>query len=495
MNGVTPYRGTVNGRRPGFGRLLRAEWTKLRSVPRWTLALVGAVVVTVLIALLTASGAGRETSGEGGGGGEPPEWIGDGSFQDQGHFVYQPLAGDGEVLARVTEQAGSHAWAKAGVMIRSGDGTGASYAALMVTPDHGVRLQADFDTDIAGSGAGGEGDGGGVPRWLRLERAGAFLTGYESADGERWSEVGTVELPGLAADAEAGLFVASPERVEVERQFGGESLTGEGTVGEARFDGARVAAENGASGGADDGSAGGGWRDRERSLEGGGTSERGGDTFTLTGAGDIGRYAFADDHTRTALTGVLAGMMAIVAVAVLFLTTEFKRGLLRTTFAASPRRGRVLAAKATVIGGAAFAAGLTAALGALLLSRPLFDADGIRTPPLTDGPVLRAMVGTGLLLSAVAILSLGVAAIVRRSAAAIGIVLVLLLVPRIVATGLPLDAAAWLERLTPAAGFAVQQTVWRYDTAIGPWAGLGVLAAYAAAALALAHWRLRRRDA
>ncbi|MGW2315168.1 hypothetical protein ACWCOU_44720, partial [Actinomadura luteofluorescens] len=101
----------------------------------------------------------------------------------------------------------------------------------------------------------------------------------------------------------------------------------------------------------------------------------------------------------------------------------------------------------------------------------------------------------GALFAAIAVLSLAVAVIVRRGAPAITIVLLLLLVPQIVATGLPLSAARWLERLTPAAGFAIQRTVDRYDQSIGPWAGLGVLCLYAAVALAAAARLVARRDA
>ena len=56
--------------------------------------------------------------------------------------------------------------------------------------------------------------------------------------------------------------------------------------------------------------------------------------------------------------------MAVVAT--MFITAEYRRGLIRTTLAASPHRGRVLAAKAIVIGSAAFVAGLAAAAGAVL---------------------------------------------------------------------------------------------------------------------------------
>jgi ABC-type transport system involved in multi-copper enzyme maturation permease subunit len=75
------------------------------------------------------------------------------------------------------------------------------------------------------------------------------------------------------------------------------------------------------------------------------------------------------------------------------------------------------------------------------------------------------------------------------------VVVLLLFIPQILASGLPLSAALWLGRITPAAGFAIQQTVERYDSAISPWAGFGVLCAYTAAALAAAYWLLRRRDA
>lgn len=82
----------------------------------------------------------------------------------------------------------------------------------------------------------------------------------------------------------------------------------------------------------------------------------------------------------------------------------------------------------------------------------------------------------------------------RRSAGAITGVALLVVLPERLAGALPLTAAQWLQRLTPAAGFAVRQTKVRY-TALEPWAGLLILAAYAAAVLALALARLRRRDA
>ncbi|MEU8803449.1 ABC transporter permease subunit [Spirillospora sp. NPDC048819] len=478
MTAPVSYRSTVGAQaRDGFGRLLLAEWTKLRTVPRWVLTLMTAVALTVLVALLTAAGSVSTGTGEGTVSPARAEIF------DMGHFTYRPLAGDGTVVARVTSQNGGGEWAKAGLMIRGSAERGTPYAALMVTPGHGVRLQTGYRGDGAGGGTGS------VPRWLRLTRSGTTVTGYESADGRDWRRVGSVRLEGLPRSAQAGMFVAVRDAIEVERRFGSESVTAEPADTTATFDHVSVSPSQ-------PGTA---WRDRGapggpaapvstgRTLSGG--------TFTLSGFGDIGHNAFAHDATKTMLTGVLIGQTAIVALAVLFVTAEYRRGMLRTTFAASPRRGRVLAAKATVAGLVSLAAGLVAAFGSVLLAGPLMRSNGMAPPPLGDAAVLRAVLGTAALLGVIAVFSLAVAVIVRRSAPAITVVLLLLLVPQIVATGLPLSAARWLERLTPAAGFAIQQTVTRFDRAIGPWAGFGVLCAYTAVALAAALWLVRRRDA
>ncbi|XRQ15486.1 ABC transporter permease subunit [Actinomadura welshii] len=480
MSATASYRSTVQAEaRDGFGRLLLAEWTKLRTVPRWVLTLAASVALTVLVALLTAAGSVSTGTGEG------TTDPGRSQILDMGHFTYLPLAGDGTVVARVTSQRGGGAWAKAGLMIRGSAEPATPYAALMVTPGHGVRLQTGYRGDGAGGGTAA------LPRWLKLTRSGTTVTGHHSPDGRTWHRVGSVRLEGLPSSALAGPFVATPGKIEVERRFGGENISGEPAETTAVFDHVSVSpAQRGAA-----------WRDRGApadpgpgGLDPGGRTMSGG-TFTLTGFGDIGHDAFADDLTRTTLTGVLIGQTAIVALAVLFVTAEYRRGTLRTTFAASPRRGRVLAAKAIVAGLVSLAAGLAAAFGAMLLSGPLMRSNGLPPPPLWDAAVLRAVIGTAALLSVIAVFSLAVAVIVRRSAPAISAVLLLLLVPQVAATGLPLSAARWLERLTPAAGFAIQQTVTRYDQAIGPWAGFAVLCAYTAAALAAATWLLRRRDA
>src|SRR5207248_1763037 len=54
---------------------------------------------------------------------------------DQFRYVYQPLNGDGTIIARVRYQTNSSSWAKAGVMIKESTATGSSYVNALVTPN------------------------------------------------------------------------------------------------------------------------------------------------------------------------------------------------------------------------------------------------------------------------------------------------------------------------------------------------------------------------
>jgi len=466
-------------------RLVLAEWTKLRSVRRWVMTLAAVVGLAVLVAVI-------EASSRGGGDAEAGEPLEEPEFTDELHFVHQPLSGDGSIVARVVSQEDSQEWAKAGVMVKERLEVGAPYAALLVTPDHGVRLQWGFEHDVAGSE-----DGAASGTWLKLTRLGDVVTGYESSDATTWEEVGEVDLDDLPSTVEVGLFVTSPMSMEIERQYGSSAVFEEPTLGEAVFDSVRVEAAEGTRSLGD-----GEWRDYDASMEPGvgGSTESDG-VFTLTGSGDVGEVMrpFGDDLVQLSLSGAAVGVLAAAALGALFMTAELKRGMIRTTFAASPGRGRVLAAKAIVLGAATFGAGLVASVVAFLVSqrslRSTSRTPGLPELSLADPTVLRAVVGTAVLLALVAVLSLAVATIVRHTAVAIPLVVLPLLVPSIVSTGLPLSVANWLTRLTPSAGFAVQQTIERYDTAIAPLVGMGVLVAYVAVALGVATVLLRRRDA
>ncbi|MFD5325202.1 ABC transporter permease [Streptomyces sp. NPDC127092] len=210
-----------------------------------------------------------------------------------------------------------------------------------------------------------------------------------------------------------------------------------------------------------------------------------------------------EDGVRIALTGVVLGQAVVAIAAVLTVSGEYGTGMIRTTFTAVPHRIAAFTAKAAVLTGAVLAAGALAVLGSLLAGRYLLPGRGFTAangyPPLSlsDGPTLRAAVGSVLYLALVALLALGVATAVREAASAIGTVLGLLYLFPVVAhvVGDP-EWQRHLQQISPmTAGLAVQSTTHLDKLPIGPWAGLGVLAAWAAAALLGGGVLLRLRDA
>jgi hypothetical protein len=350
-------------------------------------------------------------------------------------------------------------------------------------------MSANFETEHTGSMAA-------APRWLRLTRTGTTITGYESPDGADWSEVGTVEVSELPATAEVGMLVGSPDATVIERQFGSTSVGATSTISAAEFDSVSIEPSQAGS-----------WRGDEVGQRGAGELTESGGRFTIVGSGDIAAYSGAgDDVVQISLIGFIVGVVVVGAVAVLYVTSEYKHGMIRTSFTVSPRRGRVLAAKATVIGGVAFAVGLVGAVISFQLGQPILRANGFAPPAfdamsLSDPIVWRAIAGSAALLALVAVLSMSLAVITRRSASAITLVIVLMVLPLLAGSGLPAGPAEWLMRLTPAGGFALQRVLEPSEELVDPiamitsFSGLAVLVAYAAGALALAGWLLNRRDA
>lgn len=208
------------------------------------------------------------------------------------------------------------------------------------------------------------------------------------------------------------------------------------------------------------------------------------------------------DATRLVLSGVYLGQAPVAVLAVLAVSGEYSTALIRTTLTAIPNRPTVLAAKALVLTLTVAAIGSLALLASLLVAGIVLPRHGF-TPDhgyprlsLADGPILRASAGSVAYLVLIAILSLGVAAIVRDSAAAIGTVLGLLYLPPIL-TQMVTDPHLHrlLEQLAPmSAGLAIQATTDLRQLPIGPWAGLGVLAAWSAGTLLAGTLLLRLHD-
>jgi ABC-type transport system involved in multi-copper enzyme maturation permease subunit len=209
------------------------------------------------------------------------------------------------------------------------------------------------------------------------------------------------------------------------------------------------------------------------------------------------------DITKLSLSGVYLGQAAVVVLAVLAVTNEYASGMIRTTLAANSRRTTVFAARAAVVSAVVLGGGLLGVLGSLAVARVILPGHGFTAthgyPPLSlaDEPTLRAAAGTVLYLGLVALLSLGVGTVVRDTAGAITAVLALLYVFPIFMTFV--NDPHWrerIEKLSPmTAGLAIQATRGLDGLPIGPWAGLGVLAAYAGTALLFGAVLFKIRDA
>jgi ABC-2 type transport system permease protein len=135
--------------------------------------------------------------------------------------------------------------------------------------------------------------------------------------------------------------------------------------------------------------------------------------------------------------------------------------------------------------------------GLILPGHGISPAHGYPAISPGDGAVLRAALGSVLYLALIALLSLGIATALREPAVAIGAVLGLLyLVPIIAFAAGNANLSRLLQQIGPmTAGLAIQATTGLGTLPISPWAGLGVLAAWAAGALLLGGLLLRVRDA
>jgi ABC-2 type transport system permease protein len=202
-----------------------------------------------------------------------------------------------------------------------------------------------------------------------------------------------------------------------------------------------------------------------------------------------------------ALSGIQLAQALIAIWAVRAVSSEYRSGIIHVTLTAIPQRARVLIAKASVGAALALAAGAGTTVGSLLIARSESEANGFTAAhgvplALTAGPTLRAAFGSILYLGLISLLATGTALAIRDSAAATGAVLGLLyLFP--LATQLA-GNATWqrhLQQIGPStAGLAIQATTNLRALPIQPWAGISVLAAWAAASLIAGGLVLCLRD-
>jgi N-acetylneuraminic acid mutarotase/regulation of enolase protein 1 (concanavalin A-like superfamily) len=134
-------------------------------------------------------------------GGGSDIWYGDDAF----NFAYQPLVGDGTIVARVTSQQNTSSWAKSGIMIRESLNPNSRFAMLVLTPGNGVSFQSRAATQKNATFSTTPGSTG---IWLELARTGATIQGYISSDGINWTPYGSVSIP-MVNNVYAGMCVTA----------------------------------------------------------------------------------------------------------------------------------------------------------------------------------------------------------------------------------------------------------------------------------------------
>jgi ABC-2 type transport system permease protein len=231
-------------------------------------------------------------------------------------------------------------------------------------------------------------------------------------------------------------------------------------------------------------------------------------TLAVTAAGTVGigaavglnsRNASAD-LTNNALAGVVPGLLLAGALGVLTMTSEYSSGTIRATLATIPRRPLVLIAKAAVFGAVTLIVGELASFIAFFAEAATLG-HGVAAPTLGQPGVLRAVILSGAAFCLIGLLGLGLGAIIRHSAAAVGVLVAGVYVVAQVVGFVAHGAAAYMPILILENSLSTTKPVTCGPAGVScphflsAWAGLGVLFLYAVIALAAGGWLLTRRDA
>jgi ABC-type transport system involved in multi-copper enzyme maturation permease subunit len=208
-------------------------------------------------------------------------------------------------------------------------------------------------------------------------------------------------------------------------------------------------------------------------------------------ASPAGQAAF--DPVYTVLQGIELAQLFVGALGVITVTGEYTSGLIRGTFVATPQRAQVLAMKALVFAVVVWACCTAMSFAAFFLGQSVLSP--AKHAGIGDPGVLTAVFGAGLYLTLIGLLGMFIGVLVRRTPAALAALFGLLAVLPIVFIEIPGEITKNLGEYLPDAGEQAYQLVHSGAYALGPWQGLGVLAAYVAVAAFAAFALILRRDA
>ena len=201
------------------------------------------------------------------------------------------------------------------------------------------------------------------------------------------------------------------------------------------------------------------------------------------------------DPVNNGFTGLALAQLAAAAVGVLAVTSEYSSGMIRATLAAAPGRVRLALAKAAVLAAAVVLIGEVLAFVTFFASEAMLHAPVPRATLATPG-ALRAVVLAGAYLALIALIGAGLGTLARRSAAAIAVLAGVIFVLPLITLALPETTQHAVQKFLPEVIAENSLTaVKAVPYSLSAWAGLAVLAGYAAVLLGAGAWLTARRDA
>lgn len=230
----------------------------------------------------------------------------------------------------------------------------------------------------------------------------------------------------------------------------------------------------------------------------------------LAAFADDGGQGLTGDAARNALvlystSGTMLSSLIVAVIGALVVTGEYGTGMIRSSFAAVPRRSVALAAKAIVLAVVVFVTSAVSVWGTAFITLPI--AAGRNVEASLDASVAMPLLGASVYLTLIALLAFAVGVVLRSTAGAIAGVLGLMLVaPVVVQLVQSFTGAKWLGTLTnllpqnagqPLMQFGTEVTAGWHDgvLALGGWSGFAVLLAWVVVASATALVLVEKRDA
>jgi len=190
---------------------------------------------------------------------------------------------------------------------------------------------------------------------------------------------------------------------------------------------------------------------------------------------------------------VIIGVLLFGVLGALVVTNEYGSGLIRTTLAATPQRGLVLAAKAVLAGLVAFALAVVIVFTAFFTGQGIFSGAHAPHVSLGDPGVLGHLMGTVYYMTAAGLIGLFTGVLVRSAAAAITSMFGLLLVLPVLADKITPDAVT--RHIVPYLPSNLGDEMLHHHQGLSPGAAVAGLAAWVLVLAGVAAFSLRGRDA